>query len=111
MIDKELGELSSQISELEEMRLSMLQLQSRINHTFDDLEKSMDKSFQLSFLIDDLKRQIDDIDLDELGNTIDYIEDKINSLSYHYKRAFNAQQQTVYKVQNPFSTPLYHKKP
>lgn len=111
MIDKELGELTAQIAELEELRLSMVQLQGRINHTFNSLEKSMDKNFQLSFLVDDLQKQIENIDLDELGDTIDNIEDKINGLSYHYKRAFDAQEKVVYKVQNPFNSPLYHKKP
>ena len=111
MIDNNIREITAQIDELEDLRLEMIQLQNRILHNFSDLENSMDVTYQLSFLVEEIKETLNEIDLTSLGETISDIEDKMGSLSYNYKKAHTAQEKSVYQVQNPFTTPMYLQKP
>jgi GH18 family chitinase len=109
MIENSLKKMSTTIATVGDILDDLSMALVRLQENLDELEKETDKEFKLTFLLDELKQQIDNVNLSDLTESLDNIQDKIENLSYHYNRAFTAHKNTIYNSNNPF-TPSYYKK-
>jgi hypothetical protein len=101
----ELQGLHQSIANLLEAKFDMIKELDTLIAEMTKLERMRDGSVNWSFLLEDLKAVMEDINLNVSLNFIDDIEEQVNDLEYKEKRAIQKMRESV----NPIlkNTPVY----
>lgn len=109
MYPEDLASLNNLIQEFEEKKTEFSDILYRLKNVIEDIEKKLDKNFNLSHILNDLNNIVDNINPEEAFNFVDDLDEEVKTLDYKYSKAQKANGISVYKF-NAIKTPAFRPK-